>query len=72
MKKLSFEQMETISAGSLRKILSCASQVTSGMGFLGGAAALLAFGTNPVGLVIFGLGFVSLITGAASDPTACD
>ena len=72
MKKLNFEQMEEVNAGSLRKILSCASQVTSGMGFLGGAAAILAFGTNPVGLFIFGLGFISLVAGAASDPTACD
>jgi hypothetical protein len=72
MKTLNFEQMEGLSAGSLRSALSCVSQVTGGMGTLGGIAAILAFGTNPIGWGIFALGAISLLAGTASDPTACD
>jgi hypothetical protein len=72
MKTLSFEQMESVHGGTLKQVLSCVSQVTGGMGMLAGAAAILTFGTNPIGWGIFLLGGISLITGAASDPTACD
>ena len=72
MKTLTIEQMERIEGGSLRKALSCISQVAGGMGTLAGIAAVLAFTTNPVGLVILGLGALSLAAGMASDPTACD
>jgi hypothetical protein len=72
MKTLSFEQMEEISAGLFRRFLSCASQVTGGIGTLASVAALLTFGSNPIGWAILGLGAISLITGTASDPTACD
>jgi hypothetical protein len=72
MKTLNLEQMEGVKAGSLKSALSCVSQVTGGMGTLGGVAAILTFGTNPIGWGIFALGAISLIAGVASDPTACD
>jgi hypothetical protein len=72
MKTLTLEQMEAVNGGSMKKMLSCVSQVAGGMGTLAGVAALLAFGSNPIGLSIFILGALSFGAGAASDPTACD
>jgi hypothetical protein len=72
MKTLTIEQMEFVYGGSLRQFLSCVSQVTGGIGTLAGIAAALAFTTTPIGLIILGLGALSLATGVASDPTACD
>ena len=72
MKTLNFEQMEMVQAGGLKKTLACISQVAGGMDVLWSAAAILAFGLTPVGLLLFGFGAVSLLAGAASDPTACD
>ncbi len=64
--------MEVVNGGSLRKILSCVSQVTGGMGTLGSVAAFLAIGSSPIGIGIFVLGVISFGSGVASDPTACD
>jgi hypothetical protein len=72
MKTLNFEQMELVQAGSLRKTLSCISQVAGGMDVLWSTAAALALGFTPVGMIVLGFGLVSLIAGGASDPTACD
>jgi hypothetical protein len=72
MKTLSFEQMETVCAGSLKSVFSCISQVAGGMGTLSATAAILTFGTTPIGWGIFALGAISLLAGIASDPTACD
>ena len=72
MKTLSIEQMYAVKAGSLRKLLSCISQASGGVGTLAGVASILAFGTNPIGWGILALGAISLVTGVASDPTACD
>ena len=71
MKTLTIEQMVLIQGGS-RKALSCISQVTGGMSTLGGIAFALAFGTGGIGLVILGLGALSLALSAAADPYACD
>ena len=72
MKTLTIEQMEITEGGSMKRTLSCISQVAGGMGFLAGAAAALTFATNPIGWGVLILGAVSLAAGAASDPTACD
>jgi len=72
MKTLTIEQMENVMAGDMRKALSCISQVTGGMSALAGFAAALTFATNPIGWGILILGGISLVAGAASDPTACD
>jgi hypothetical protein len=72
MKTLTLEQMEAVNGGSMKKMLSCVSQVAGGMGTLGSVAAFLTFGSNPIGWGIFALGILSLAAGAASDPYACD
>jgi hypothetical protein len=72
MKTLNFDELVLIQGGSITKVLSCASQVTGGMGTLASVAAILTFGTNPIGWAILGLSVISLAAGAASDPTACD
>jgi hypothetical protein len=69
MKTLNFEQMEFVHGG---RFLACFSQVTGGMGTLAGIAAALTFASNPIGLIILGLGALSLAAGVASDPSACD
>ena len=68
MKTLSLEQMEVNSA---EKLLACVSQVASGMGTLWRAAVILAFGTDPVGRIVFGIRAISFAAGAASGPYAC-
>jgi hypothetical protein len=72
MKTLTIEQMEGIQGGTMKKTLSCISQVAGGMGTLAGFAAALTFATNPIGWGLLLLGGISLVAGAASDPTACD
>jgi hypothetical protein len=69
MKTLSMEQMENTKAG---KFLSCASQVTGGMGVLVAVASIGIFALGPVGWIGFGFSVASLAFGAASDPNACD
>ena len=69
MKTLNFEQMEAITAGN---VLSCMAQVTGGMSTLATIASIGIFSLGPVGWGIFALGAISLITGVAADPTACD
>ena len=72
MKTLTIEQMEITEGGSIKRTLSCISQVAGGMGALAGVAAALTFVTTPVGWGILLLGGISLVAGIASDPTACD
>ena len=72
MKTLTFEQMENIQAGSLQRALTCASQVTGGMGILFTVASIGIFALGPVGIIAFGLSVASMVTGAIADPTACD
>jgi short subunit fatty acids transporter len=72
MKTLSVYQMEITYAGSLKRVLSCISQVTGGMSAIAGIAAALAFTTTPIGWGILLVGGISLAAGIASDPTACD
>ena len=72
MKTLNFEQMEMVQAGGLKKTLACISQVRGGMDVLWSTAAMIALGFSPIGLMVLGLGVISLVAGAASDPTACD
>ena len=72
MKTLNFEQMEMVQAGGLKKTLACISQVAGGMDVLWSAAAILAFGLTPISVILLSFGAISLISGAASDPTACD
>jgi len=72
MKTLTIEQMENVVGGSFKRVFACVSQVSGGMSVLAGFAAALAFASNPVGWGILVLGGISLVTGVASDPTACD
>lgn len=72
MKTLTIEQMEQVSGGGLLKALSCISQVTGGMSTLGGIALALSIGTGGIGLVLLGLGALSLAASVAVDPYACD
>lgn len=69
MKKLTFNEMEKVKAGS---ILACISQVSGGMTLLGSLAAIGLFSMTPVGWGLMVLGAISLATGVAADPTACD
>lgn len=61
--------MEEVNAGS---ILACVSQVSGGMTLLGSLAAIGIFSMTPVGWGLMVLGAISLVTGVAADPTACD
>ena len=72
MKTLTLNQMENITAGSLKKTLTCVSQVAGGMDVLWSAAAVITFGATPVGLIILGFGVASFIASAVADPNACD
>lgn len=69
-KQLSFQEMEIVNGGS--NVLDCISQVAGGMGVLWGTAAAVAFGSNPIGWAIIGIGAVGLAAGIASNPGACD
>jgi hypothetical protein len=70
MKKLTFEQMESISGSKFSWY--CLGHIAGGMDVLWSTAAMLAFGCSPVGLIILGFGAISLIAGGVADPTACD
>jgi hypothetical protein len=72
MKTLTIEQMENVHAGSFAKTMSCISQVAGGMGILASIATIGIFAINPIGWGIFALGAISLLSGVASDPSACD
>jgi hypothetical protein len=72
MKTLTFEQMENVMAGDMRKALTCASQVAGGMSTLFTIAAIGSFALGPVGWIAFGLGAISLGASVIADPYACD
>lgn len=63
-------EMETVNAGS--SAFACISQVTGGMGMLMTIAAVGTFAIGPIGWMAFGLGAISLVSGAIADPSACD
>jgi hypothetical protein len=72
MKTLTIEQMEEIQGGTMKKTLSCISQVAGGMGVLTTVAAIGAFALGPIGWFAFGLSAISLAASAIADPYACD
>jgi hypothetical protein len=72
MKTLSFEQMANVNGGTLKKTLTCISQISGGISTLVTVAAIGIFVIGPVGWLAFGFGAISLIGGVAADPTACD
>ena len=65
--------MESLNGGSLRKAMSCLSQVVGGMTSLAGVAAIGTLMTaTPIGWVLLAGGVVSFIAGGIADPSACD
>jgi hypothetical protein len=73
MKTLTFKQMQSVKAGSLKKTFACISQVSGGMTTLASLAAIGCFGAlGPVGWALLIGGGISLISGAIADPYACD
>ena len=72
MKTLTIEQMENVTAGNLKRSLTCASQVAGGMSALVTIAAIGSFALGPIGWFAFGLGALSFVASAIADPYACD
>lgn len=69
MKELTLTEMQSLEAGS--RVFACISQVSGGMSVLATVAAIGIFSIGPIGWAAFGLGAVSLISGAIADPYAC-
>jgi len=70
MKKMSFEQLETISGGTIN--WDCTAQVATGMEVLVTLAAIGIYALSPIGWACFALSAVSLVSSVISNPTACD
>ncbi|MCR5697557.1 MAG: hypothetical protein K6G73_11360 [Marinilabiliaceae bacterium] len=70
MKKLTEEDLQDLNGAF--GVASCIGQVAGGMGTIGGLAAALAFGSNPIGWTILGLGAISLAAGFIADPWGCE
>ncbi len=70
MKKLSLEQMESITASKFS--WSCLGQVAGGMGVLGTIAGIGIFAMGPIAWGCFALASVALAADMAADPYACD
>jgi hypothetical protein len=69
MKKLSFEQMESITGSKFK--WACLGQVSDGIGFLGSLAFVLTV-SNPIGWGLLAFSAVGLVAANIADPTACD
>jgi hypothetical protein len=69
MKKLNFEQMESVSGSGFK--WTCLSQVADGIGVLGSVAFLLTV-TNPIGWGLLAFSVIGLVASNIADPTACD
>lgn len=69
MKKLTFEQMESITGSKFK--WACLGQVADGMGFLGSLALVLTV-SNPIGWGLLTLSAVGVVASNIADPTACD
>ena len=69
MKKLNFEQMESIRGSGFK--WACLGQVADGIGVLGSFAFVLTV-SNPIGWGLLAISAIGLVAANIADPTACD